>query len=59
MAAPPHRFVVVEFHGIWCVTRDDQFFGDFRSKQHADQSVEEWQKAMGVAPRARGEQWRT
>jgi hypothetical protein len=43
MATAHSTFMLAHRHGIWRVTFDGAFFGDYRSQQHARESVAETQ----------------
>ncbi len=52
MSPPPQStFQLVLNHGVWRVTLDGQFFGDFRSKAGAVASIGESERALGAAGR--------
>jgi hypothetical protein len=38
-------------HGVWRVTLDGRFFGDYRSKSQAIESAEEARRAMAISGR--------
>jgi hypothetical protein len=46
MAAAQSTFMLAHRHGIWRVTFDGAFFGDYRSEQHARQSIAETQRKL-------------
>jgi hypothetical protein len=46
MDAPRSTFQITLRHRIWRVTLDGQFFGDYRSKRDATESVEEAARAL-------------
>ena len=44
-------FRIALSHRIWRVTLDGAFFGDYRSKQHAQESAREASSALAAAGR--------
>lgn len=46
MAAAQSTFTLTHRHGIWRVTFDGAFFGDYRSEQHARESIAETQSKL-------------
>ncbi len=44
-------FELTQRHGIWRVTLDGQFFGDYRSKAGAVASIGESERALGATGR--------
>jgi hypothetical protein len=50
MTLPNARIETVLRHGIWRVTLDAQFYGDYRSRQDADEAMQ----ALAVSLQARG-----
>jgi hypothetical protein len=51
MSAPPSTFELKVHHGIWRVTLDGLFFGDYRSKANAVEGIGESQRALAGAGR--------
>ena len=51
MAAAAQSFVLAHRHGIWRVTFDGAFFGDYRSEQHARDSIAETQRKLASKSR--------
>jgi hypothetical protein len=49
--APHSTFRLATRHGIWRVTLDGAFFGDYRSKQHALEGLEDARRALVGAGR--------
>jgi hypothetical protein len=47
MISPPTGFRIVAHHGIWRVTLDGRFFGDFRTREHANDCIGESQRLTG------------
>lgn len=50
MSAPPSEFLIALSRGIWRVTLDGAFYGDYRSLRHAAESAD----AAAAALRNRG-----
>ena len=50
MTLPSARIETVLRHSIWRVTLDAQFYGDYRSRQDADEAMQ----ALAASLRARG-----
>ncbi len=50
MTAPNARIETVLRHSIWRVTLDAQFYGDYRSRQEADEAMQ----TLAVSLRANG-----
>lgn len=46
MTAAQSVFLLTYRHGIWRVTFDGVFFGDYRSEQHARESIAEAQRKL-------------
>ena len=46
MATAQSVFLITYRHGIWRVTFDGVFFGDYRSEQHARESIAETQRKL-------------
>lgn len=44
-------FVVTLRHGIWRITKDGVFYGDYRTKAHAIEGAEAARKALKQAGR--------
>jgi hypothetical protein len=51
MATAQSTFVLAHRHGIWRVTFDGTFFGDYRSEQHARESIAETQRKLASKSR--------
>lgn len=51
MSAPRSTFQIALRHGIWRVTLDGAFFGDYRSKAHALEGLGDAQRALTAAGR--------
>lgn len=51
MTAPRSTFQIALRHGIWRVTLDGAFFGDYRSKAHAIAGLEDARRALIAAGR--------
>jgi len=49
--APHPTFTLTRRHGIWRVTFDGVFFGDYRSEQHARESIAETQQKLASKSR--------
>jgi hypothetical protein len=48
MAAAQSTFILTRRHGIWRVTIDGAFFGDYRSEQHERESIAETQRKRAL-----------
>jgi hypothetical protein len=46
MAAAQSTFMLAHRHGIWRVAFAGAFFGDYRSEQHARESIAETQRKL-------------
>jgi len=51
MTAPVSIFVINFHHGVWRMTRDGRFFGDYRSKALALDGVAEARLVLGEVGR--------
>ena len=51
MIAPRSTLQIALRHGIWRVTLDGAFFGDYRSKTHAIEGLDDARRALTAAGR--------
>ena len=51
MPTTQSAFILAHRHGIWRVTFDGAFFGDYRSEQHARESISETQDKLASKSR--------
>ena len=47
VVSPPPRFQVTEYHGIWRVSLDGRFFGDFRTRDLAEACIAKSKRLTG------------
>lgn len=51
MSTEPSTFLLTQRHGIWRVTFDGAFFGDYRSENQARESIAQTQQKLASASR--------
>lgn len=52
VSPPPSTFRIVERRGVWRVTLDGAFYGDFRAKDHAEEAAQDAARAIRANGRA-------